>query len=253
MSLWNILIVLLIIVLILIFCNVKKKEGMTEIPANIFQTWKTKILPPYMKACVSRLKRQNHEFKHHLYDDDDCRDFIAEHFDSTVVNAFDTLIPGAYKADLWRYCVLYIRGGIYLDIKYECHNNFKLVTLLDKPHYVLDRKEYAEPGSVLVYNGFMVSPAKNPVLKKCIEEIIKHVENREFGYNPLYPTGPGLLGRVLGKNSDIDLIYSSDTKYIMWKRKKILKIYPEYRKEQNIVQPGNHYHFMWKQGLIYHP
>ena len=206
-----------------------------------------------MNACVSRLKRHNHEFKHHLYDDDDCRDFIADHFDSTVVNAFDSLLPGAYKADLWRYCILYIRGGIYLDIKYECYNHFKLTALLDKPHYVLDRKEYAEPGSLLVYNGLIASPAKNPILKKCIDQIVKNVENREFGYNPLYPTGPGLLGKVLGKDKNIDLTYSSDTKYILWKRKKILKIYPQYRSEQNKLQPGNHYHFLWKQGLIYQP
>jgi len=231
----------------------KKKEGMCEIPANLFQTWKSKILPPYMNACVSRLKRQNHEFKHYLFDDDDCRDFIAEHFDEKVLYSFDALLPGAYKADLWRYCVLYIRGGIYLDIKYECYHNFKLNTLLDKPHYVLDRKEYAAPGSVLVYNGFIVSPAKNPVLKMCIEQIVQNVANREFGYNPLYPTGPGLLGQVLGKDKDIDLTYSSDTKYILLDRKKILKIYPEYRDEQNKLQPGNHYHFLWKQGLIYQP
>jgi len=240
--------------MIIIFCSLlkKSKEGFNEIPANLFQTWKSKALPPYMNACVSRLKRQNPEFKHYLYDDDDCRDFIAEHFDDNVLYSFDTLLPGAYKADLWRYCVLYIRGGIYLDIKYEC-NDFKLSTLLDKAHYVLDRKEYAEPGSVLVYNGFMVSPAKNPVLKKCIDQIVKNVTNREFGYNPLYPTGPGLLGNVLGKDEDIDLTYSSDTRYILLKGKKILKIYPEYREEQTKVQPGNHYHYLWKQGLIYQP
>ena len=240
-------------ILIVFILFKKPKEGMTEIPANLFQTWKSKTLPPYMNACVARLKRQNHEFKHFLYDDDDCRDFIAEYFDTDVLYAFDTLLPGAYKADLWRYCILYIRGGIYLDIKYECHNNFKLSTLLDKSHYVLDRKEYAEPGSLLVYNGFIVSPAKNPVLKKCIDRIVKNVTNREFGYNPLYPTGPGLLGKVLGKDEDIDLTYSSDTKYILWKGKKILKIYPQYRKEQDKLQPGNHYHFLWKQGLIYQP
>ena len=26
---------------------------------------------------------------------------------------FDRLIPGAFKADLWRYCVMYITGGIF--------------------------------------------------------------------------------------------------------------------------------------------
>jgi mannosyltransferase OCH1-like enzyme len=250
MILW----IIFIVVIILLFFFIKKtKEGMSQIPANLFQTWESKNLPPNMKACVARLKRQNPEFNHYLYDDDDCRTFIEKHFDSTVLDSFDNLIPGAYKADLWRYCVLYIKGGIYLDIKYECYKDFKLSELLKKTHYVLDRKEYAQPGSLLVYNGCIVSPAKNPVLKKCIDQIVMNVINRDYGYNPLYPTGPGLLGEVVGKDLDIDLIYSSDTKYIIWKKKKILKIYPEYRAEQKEAQNENHYHILWKQGLIYQP
>jgi mannosyltransferase OCH1-like enzyme len=226
---------------------------MTTIPANIFQTWKTKNLPSSMKACVSRLKRQNPEFKYFLYDDEDCREFIAEHFDTDVLESFDILLPGAYKADLWRYCVLYMRGGIYLDIKYECVKEFKLESLLDKPHYVIDRKEFAEPGKNIVYNGFIVSPAKNPILKKCIDQIVINVQNREYGFNPLYPTGPGLFGEVLGRDKDIDLEYSPDAKNILWNGKKILQMYPEYREEQETLQPGKHYDNLWKQGLIYQP
>lgn len=30
--------------------------------------------------------------------------------------AYDALIPGAFKADLFRYCVLFIYGGVYADI-----------------------------------------------------------------------------------------------------------------------------------------
>ena len=224
----------------------------TNIPTFLFQTWSTKHLPRYMKACVSRLKQQNPEFKHVLYDDEDCRQFIKENFEEDVLEAFDTLVPGAYKADLWRYCILYKKGGIYLDIKYECYKGFKLATLLDKPHYVSDRKEYAEPGKSLVYNGFIVSPANNPVLKECIQRIVKHVKEKDFRYSPLYPTGPGLLGEVLGKDPNIDLEYSSDATSILWNGKKILHMYPQYRDEQYKLNP-EYYVDLWKQGLIYHP
>ena len=33
-----------------------------------------------------------------------CRDFIQKHFNMETLWAFDKLKPGAYKADLWRYC-----------------------------------------------------------------------------------------------------------------------------------------------------
>ena len=101
----------------------------TNIPLNIFQTYHTLDLPPRMRKCVDKLIQNNPEFTHHLYDDNDCRQFIKDNFPLNVVQAFDKLIPGAYKADLWRYCVLYIHGGIYLDIKYNCANKFKLIEL----------------------------------------------------------------------------------------------------------------------------
>ena len=55
-----------------------------------------------------------------------CREFIKNNFDLDILNAYDILKPGAFKADLWRCCILYIYGGIYLDIKYGCFAGFKL-------------------------------------------------------------------------------------------------------------------------------
>jgi len=95
------------------------------IPLNIFQTWHTKNLPPSMIDSVENIKMNNKNFNYKLFDDEDCRNFIKNNFDGSVLYAFDSLKPGAYKADLWRYCVLYILGGIYIDIKYQVINNFK--------------------------------------------------------------------------------------------------------------------------------
>ena len=48
-----------------------------------------------------------------------CREFIKVNFNPLVLKAYDTLIPTAYKADLFRLCVLYINGGIYGDLTQE--------------------------------------------------------------------------------------------------------------------------------------
>jgi mannosyltransferase OCH1-like enzyme len=252
---------LFIILIFVLTFTLLHKEGFTQsIPLNLFQTWSTKDLPPKMKECVYRLRKQNPEFKYHLYDDEDCVRFIKENFEPEVVYAFHRLKPGAYKADLWRYCVLYVHGGMYLDIKFECCDGFKCIDLMDKEHYVMDRQKdpvtlqaYAEKGKIIVYNGCMVSPAKNPVLLKCIEKIVEHVDESHYGFNALYPTGPGLLGEVLGKNKDIDLSFTDDQQYILYKKKRILKKYKEYRLEQYNTRPGNHYHELWLEGDIYHP
>jgi len=250
--------IFLFILVLSFFLYSRGMQNRTEVPLNLFQTWTNKELPPKMKACVQKLRKQNPEFNYTLYDDDDCRRFIQDHYEPDVLDAFHRLIPGAYKADLWRYCVLYIYGGIYLDIKFECVNGFHLIELTDKPHYVMDRQKdpktnsaFAEPGKLLVYNGCIVTPAKNPVLKRCIDAIVINVQKEEYGFNPLYPTGPGLFGGLLSFSSDIDLTFSSDEEYIDYQNKHILKKYPEYREEQSKTRPGNYYNDLWKQGNIY--
>ena len=70
-----------------------KNSYNSVIPLTIYQTWYTKDLPPKMHENVELLKKQNPEFEHFLYDDNDCRKFIKENFDKDVLNAYDSLIP----------------------------------------------------------------------------------------------------------------------------------------------------------------
>ena len=83
------------------------------IPKYVFQTWKEKQISKDMRQTILELRNRHKDYEFYLYDDEMCRDFIIQHFDDDVLNAFDSLIPGAYKADLWRYCVLYIWRCIY--------------------------------------------------------------------------------------------------------------------------------------------
>jgi len=223
------------------------------IPKNIFQTWSTKELSPKMKETVECLKSQNPEFTHFLFDDNDCRQFIQEYFDSDVLDAYDTLIPGAYKADLWRYCVLYIHGGIYLDIKYSCINGFKLITLTDKEYFVRDRFDNC------IYNAFLVTSPKNVIMIQCINKIVENIKNDYFGNTPLHPTGPALLGSYF-TNEYINYlpIYfnrfeETNEEIIMLNNNGIIKNYTEYREEQEQLQfqQNKHYDYLWKNRNIY--
>ena len=97
-------------------------EGSVGTQANHGDDLKNAGLPPKMYECVvSNLihNRVGVDCVHYLYNDADCRAFIQSAFPPDVVAAYDRLIPTAFKADLWRYCVLYKFGGVYLDIKYR--------------------------------------------------------------------------------------------------------------------------------------
>ncbi len=257
------------------------------IPLHIYQTWYSKQLPPKMLECVKKLKNDNPEFKHHLYDDNDCRNFIKKYFDNDVLNAYDKLVPGAYKADLWRYCVMYMKGGIYIDIKFQCESGFKLIELTNREHFVLERP-YLDNNSTIenelqiinnpnyykyvydkidtnlweskkigIYNAVLVCKPRNAFMFKCINECVHNIKNNFYGYNQLYPTGPGLFGNIYfngdySKVKDFELFYTLGGTSICNRNRIIMRHYPEYRYEQQkytIIEPN--YFYLWNKHKIY--
>ncbi len=236
--------------------NTKDKKSV--IPLDIYQTWHTKDLPPSMRESVNKLKSCNPEFTHHLFDDEDCREFIKEHFSSDVLYAFDKLKPSAYKSDLWRYCVLYINGGIYLDIKYHCVGNFKLINLTDKEYFVRDRVVCNNHG---IYNAFLVCKPKNEIMLKCIHQIIQNVRNKYYGKTSIHPTGPMMMQDFFTQSDIIsfDMEYTPTMEHdsknrldiIKYRGKNILTSYIGYREEQNKYSINEHYSILWKNKDIY--
>ncbi len=229
-----------------------KSHYNTVIPLNIFQTWHTKHLPQHMLEAVNLIKQTNPAFTHHLFDDDDCRNFIEQYFTKDILNAYDALVPGAYKADLWRYCVLYKKGGIYLDIKYKPLNGFKMINLTEKEHFVLDIDKYG------VYNALMVCAPNNIKLKYAICKIVQNVKNKYYGESSLEPTGPFLLGKLFKKEEKIffDMYHDCylndiNNKFIFYKNYNIFQSYLEYKNEQNSSEKTPHYSILWHNKNIY--
>jgi len=226
------------------------------IPLHIYTCWHSKDLPPYMNENVEYLKRSNPEFTVHVYDEEMCRTFIQEHFDSSVVEAYDRLKPCSYKSDLWRFCVLYIHGGIYMDIKYRCINNFKLIALIEKEHFVRDREEFGG-----TYTALIVTLPKNEIMWQSIQKIIENVKTQYYGNNPLDPTGPGLLGSFFTQTEKKEMIlhfectniekYYDNIYYIMLNDTIILTYYRQYRDEQNQFQKYEPYRTLWDNKDIY--
>jgi mannosyltransferase OCH1-like enzyme len=162
-------------------CTPSTAPIVSILPLRLFQTWHTKNMPYFMKKNMNSLIEKHPEFQHTFFDDQDCRDFIVTHFPPSVLEAFDRLIPGAYKADLFRYCVLYIHGGIYIDIKFHTVPEFSLLSLTDKEYFTRDIN------NIDVYNGLMACLPQNPILMKCINDGSQVIENVFFEFrNPKY-------------------------------------------------------------------
>ena len=231
-----------------------KEKYDSIIPLNLYTNWHTKKLPELMYSNYEILKKNNPEFQHYLFDENDCREFIKEHFENSVLDAYNKLLPCAYKADLWRYCNLYINGGIYLDIKYNCTNNFKLIALTEKEYFVRDiQQKY-------IYNALIVTLPKNKILLDAINQIVKNTQDNYYGDNDLMPTGPGLLGKYFSleyiNNLDMYHKYTVIDKimteyYLVYKDRIIIRSYTGYRDEQQKTQKNMHYGDLWNLKKIY--
>jgi mannosyltransferase OCH1-like enzyme len=230
---------------------VPKAKYDSIIPLHLYTCWHTKNLPPLMKANYYKLVETNPEITFHLCDENDCREFIKTHFKQDVLDAYDSLIPCSYKSDLWRFCVLFINGGIYMDIKYSCANGFKFVDLTENEQFVRD---YLVSNT---YTALIVALSGNQILFKCIRQIVENVKNKYYGSTPLAPTGPALLGNYFTQEEKNamemyhSLIESINRYYIVKGDRIILRFYDGYRDEQAKTQKLKHYGQLWTEKNIY--
>ena len=172
-----------------------------KIPLNIFQVGINKDI------VSNDIKIINPEFNYFYFDEKDCEKFIYNNYPDYIYNAYKSLIPIEYKFDLWKYCILYKYGGIYIDTKFEC--NIKLINLIDNNFFVSDKNHYYN--KLLINTDFIVSIPNNPIFKLAIIEIINNIKYNYYGIDYTFPTGSGLLGKIFSVNKYKSLLYINDS------------------------------------------
>ena len=235
-------------------------EDVAGVPLILYHSWHSNKVPAKMAENIYSTLKENPEFDYYLYSDEKSLEYIKGNFDETVVNAFETLKPGAYKSDLWRYCILYKTGGVYIDIKYKPLES--LVSMLKRtPNiYVRDRDFFG--ALKCIYNGFMAAPPGNMIFKYCIDDIVNNCKLKLYNMNSIDVTGPCVLGRMLAKyepntvntikySFNVDETSGSIIDIIMYDNKVVMRSYTEYRSEQQQFQKTKPYTVMWKERDIY--
>jgi hypothetical protein len=179
------------------------------IPKQIFQTFKTKDISHEFQSIINSWKENNTQYKYKLYDDEDSEEFIKRHFDVRIYNAYCRIIPGAYKADLWRYCILYIYGGVYVDIDTLCIGNLDDF-LQEGLDFIIpiDLNTSSDEGKHNLFNTFIASVPQSPILLNCIQRVVYHVENRIIPVSKLDFSGPGVIGRSVNTYLGLDELSS---------------------------------------------
>lgn len=237
------------------------------IPMKVFKTGIHEYddLKYSMVHLFNKIVKENPGFELEYYSDKDSRKFVENNYDKRVLDAYDKLKPGAYKADLFRYAILYKRGGIYSDLsqtillplnKIVDLNNDNLYLVEDRP-----QPDFRGPNKGKIVDGiqisFMASRPKNKIYLDAINEIVKNCENNFYGGNPLSPTGPQLFRRVLNNyDGDYKIELVETGKNLVYKNTGIPVIInrtkSHYRVNlDNAYAQNKHYSQMWILNDIY--
>lgn len=206
----------------------------TKVPLNIFQAGINK------NTISFNLQINNPEFNYFYFDINDCEKFIFNNYPIAVYNTYKSLIPIEYKIDLWKYCILYKYGGIYIDDKYE--DNIKLIEMIDHNFFVKNKNYYYN--KLLINSDFIITKINNPILNMAIDEIVKNFNNNYYGIDFSFPTGSGLLGKLFKETNLTAHLYYNDGE-IKFKNIIIMKTKKNYKQSNNITN------YLWMTKRIY--
>lgn len=133
------------------------------IPRIITQTYhKPELIPTYIH---DQFKKYAPDFRRMVYNDEESRKFIEDYFGNILAEKYDNLY-GCYKADFFRYCILYIKGGVYLDIKTLLTEDLNMIfTDLNKDHYMYTCLSINDKS---IYQGIIATSPCNPFIMQAI-------------------------------------------------------------------------------------
>jgi len=169
-----------------------------NIPRILFRTIEsldTNFL--HWRDCDKKWRDLNPIYSIFWFTNSECDSFLKIYCPERVYDAYRTLVPGAYKADLWRLCILYLYGGVYIDAYATPHVSLDDMfrgCISEESSFVsiLDSTSFQA-----VHNGFIACSRHHPFIRKTIENIVQNVESRFYGSSSLDITGPVALSKSI--------------------------------------------------------
>jgi hypothetical protein len=134
----------------------------------------------------------DHEIRY--FDHDERDNFVGLHFPH-LASYYRNLIPGAFRADLWRLMVLCVHGGIYADLAARFAAP---MSTLFRPSDQLVMCVDTPTDTSGICNGLIAARPNSAALRFAIEHIVRtRLQPRERGEYSLDTAGPKALGRAM--------------------------------------------------------
>jgi hypothetical protein len=157
-----------------------------RIPRIIHQTYfetLTTARYPHLQRLQNSWKASGWDYR--FYSDKDCHEYIQRNYPARFVEAYDSILPGAFKADFFRLLVLFKDGGIYSDIDVQLETDLDSFITTDLSLFVprdvpLD---YWPNSNYCLWNGLLGSAPGHPIIAKALEDVVTTIQNRHDYYD----------------------------------------------------------------------
>ena len=148
------------------------------VPKKLNNT-KSRIIPKIIYICnknikdipkqlIDKWKQLNPDYKIELFGDAECANFIENNFGLTHRQNFEKIPDGPIKADYWRTCILYVKGGVYVDVD---------IVPMQSIDYIIKENNISNPTLVIPGSGvfwktvnpcFIAVTPENPIFEDCL-------------------------------------------------------------------------------------
>jgi len=183
-------------------------------------------------------------------------------------SAYSNLSPGAYRADLWRYMVLWAEGGVYLDANLQLKEKLEEFIDFEKDELVLVKDEGAshmkQDGwrGAGYWNAIMAASPFNVYLEGVIKGVVERIRNHQYGRSPIDVTGPQALYQELEKQGPeykkhlrCDLKFTPPIKHERYGHLENKKGKRLHTTKDNLLhhfwKDSVHYGYLWSNHLVY--
>ncbi len=110
------------------------------------------------------------DYEIHIYTDSMCEKFILDHYGINANKIYSQMIYTKTKVQFWKYCILYLYGGYYLNI----HTIFPLPLESIFPFQETDTWYMVSCPNHIPSVDIIATPPFNPFLKNIIEYVYTH-------------------------------------------------------------------------------
>ena len=160
-----------------------------------------------------------------------------------VMDKFNSYMFVQHKIDLWRYCILYDTGGIYMDV--DCILMENISCLLDSDCFFVSNNR----GNNDIFNGFLGTYPKNPIYLEIINFMLT-TNRTDYFFNciELY----SIINKCISiTQNQYEYIYNERKISILWDiQKQDTRFYPYFYDKCILVETNPFYPYVMKGEII---